>query len=84
MISFFQGNRFYVGTDTLGSPLAVFKANGQLLKQVDRTPYGRTTHDSNPTLRLFIDFNGGLINEHTRYVVRLFYVFVAFKSQSFF
>ena len=32
-IFFFQGNRFYVGTDTQGSPLAVFKANGRVVRE---------------------------------------------------
>jgi YD repeat-containing protein len=41
-------NRLYVGTDSAGSPLAVFDARGKLVKQVRRTPFGRTMHDSNP------------------------------------
>jgi RHS repeat-associated protein len=61
-------SRLYVGTDSAGSPLAVFDARGKLVKQVRRTPFGRTMHDSNPGLRLPVDFNGGLLEEHTRLV----------------
>ena len=61
-------SRLYVGTDSAGSPLAVFDARGKLVKQVRRTPFGRTMHDSNPGLKLPVDFNGGLLEEHTRLV----------------
>ena len=43
-------------------------ARGKLVKQVRRTPFGRTMHDSNPGLKLPVDFNGGLLEEHTRLV----------------
>ena len=61
-----QDSRFYVGTDTSGTPRAVFDSSGQLIKQMKRTPFGRTMHDSNPSFKLHIDFNGGILEEHTR------------------
>ena len=64
-----QDTRFYVGTDTAGTPRAVFDASGQLIKQMKRTPFGRTMHDSNPSFKLHIDFNGGILEEHTRLVL---------------
>ena len=69
-----QDNRYYVGTDLGGSPLAVFDTLGSLVKQVKRTPFGRSMHDSNPSLRLHVDFNGGLIEEHTRWVFFKLYI----------
>ena len=64
-----QDNRYYIGSDLAGSPLAVFDTLGKLIKQVKRTPFGRTMHDSNPGFRLPVDFNGGLMEEHTRLVL---------------
>ena len=61
-------NRFYIGTDDAGSPVAVFDTRGNLVKQVKRTPFGRTMHDSNPNIDLPIDFLGGLLQAHTRLV----------------
>ena len=58
--------RYYIGTDTAGTPQAVFDTQGKVVKLMKRTPFGRTMHDSNPGIQLHIDFNGGLLEEHTR------------------
>jgi len=63
-----EEGRYYVGTDESSSPLAVFDNQGKLVKQLGRTPFGRTMHDSNPSFDLPVDFHGGLINKHTRLV----------------
>jgi RHS repeat-associated protein len=59
-------SRHYVATDESSSPIAVFDNLGKLVKQLGRTPFGRTMHDSNPNFDLPIDFHGGLIDKHTR------------------
>ena len=61
-------NRFYIGTDETGSPLVIFDTRGKMIKQVKRTPFGRTMHDSNPNQEIPIDFHGGLLDKHTRLV----------------
>jgi len=61
-------NRFYIATDDAGSPLAVFDTRGKLVKQMKRTPFGRTMHDSNPNVELPIDFHGGILEKHTRLI----------------
>jgi RHS repeat-associated protein len=61
-------NRFYIGTDETGSPLVIFDTRGKMIKQVKRTPFGRTMHDSNPNHDMPIDFHGGLLDKHTRLI----------------
>ena len=39
-----------------------------MIKQVKRTPFGRTMHDSNPNQEIPIDFHGGLLDKHTRLI----------------
>ena len=63
-----NGDRFYVATDDAASPIAVFDTKGKILKQIKRTPFGRTMHDSNPGLVVPIDFHGGILDYHTRLV----------------
>ena len=38
------------------------------MKQMKRTPFGRTMHDSNPGLDLPIDFHGGILDHNTRLI----------------
>jgi hypothetical protein len=45
-------SRHYVATDESSSPIAVFDNLGKLVKQLGRTPFGRTMHDSNPNFDL--------------------------------
>ena len=61
-------NRYYVGTDHIGTPLAVFDSKGKMVKEVTRSPFGRVTRDSNPSMDLPIDFAGGLIDQYTHLI----------------
>ena len=61
-------NRYYIGTDHNGTPVAVFDAKGKLVKEITRSPYGRVTRDSNPSMDLPIDFAGGLIDQYTHLI----------------
>jgi RHS repeat-associated protein len=59
-------DRFYVGVDQLGSPVAVFdQRSGNLVKEVARSPFGRVISDSNPTVDLPVGFAGGLVDQYT-------------------
>ncbi|XP_060653283.1 teneurin-m isoform X1 [Drosophila nasuta] len=60
--------RYYVATDQNGSPLAFFDMNGGIVKEVKRTPFGRTIKDTKPDFFVPIDFHGGLIDPHTKLI----------------
>ncbi|XP_058456897.1 teneurin-m isoform X2 [Malaya genurostris] len=60
--------RFYVATDQNGSPIAFFDINGNIVKEVRRTPFGKVVKDSNPDFFVPIDFHGGLLDPNTRLV----------------
>lgn len=57
--------RFYVASDQNGSPLALFDTNGNIIKELRRTPFGRITRDSNPDFFLPVDYQGGIPDPHT-------------------
>ncbi|KAK6625770.1 hypothetical protein RUM43_006069 [Polyplax serrata] len=57
--------RFYVASDQNGSPLALFDTNGNIIKEVRRTPFGKVLKDSNPDFYLPVDFHGGLLDPNT-------------------
>ncbi|XP_050695509.1 teneurin-m-like isoform X5 [Eriocheir sinensis] len=52
--------KFWVSTDHLGSPVAVFDDSGVLIKKIVRSPWGATLSDTKPDLLLHVDFQGGL------------------------
>ncbi|XP_045480143.1 teneurin-m isoform X2 [Harmonia axyridis] len=58
--------RFYIGTDQNGSPLALFDINGNVIKEVRRTPFGNTVLDTNPNFYLPVDFHGGILDPNTK------------------
>ncbi|XP_065159892.1 teneurin-m isoform X3 [Atheta coriaria] len=60
--------RFYVASDQNGSPLALFDINGNLIKEVRRTPFGSITMDTNPDFYLPVDFHGGIFDPNTKLV----------------
>ncbi|XP_032454288.1 teneurin-m isoform X5 [Nasonia vitripennis] len=60
--------RFYVATDQNGSPLALFDTNGNLYKEMRRTPFGKIIKDTNPDFYLPIDFHGGLFDPNTKLI----------------
>ncbi|XP_034187283.2 teneurin transmembrane protein Ten-m isoform X3 [Osmia lignaria lignaria] len=60
--------RFYVATDQNGSPIALFDTNGNLIKEMRRTPFGKIIKDTNPDFYLPIDFHGGLLDPITKLV----------------
>ncbi|EAT48576.1 AAEL000405-PA, partial [Aedes aegypti] len=60
--------RYYVATDQNGSPIAFFDVNGNIVKEIRRTPFGKVVKDSNPDFFIPIDFHGGLLDPNTRLV----------------
>lgn len=57
--------RFYVASDQNGSPLALFDTNGNIIKEIRRSPFGKRMKDSNPDFYLPVDFHGGLLDPNT-------------------
>ncbi|KAL4631291.1 teneurin-2-like isoform X5 [Arapaima gigas] len=63
-----SGEEYYVASDNMGTPLAVFSSNGQMIKQLQYTAYGEIYHDSNPEFQLVVGFHGGLYDALTKLV----------------
>ncbi|XP_055317051.1 teneurin-m isoform X2 [Sitodiplosis mosellana] len=60
--------RYYVATDQNGSPLAFVDSNGNVVKEVRRTPFGRTIKNTNVNLHIPIDFHGGILDPNTKLI----------------
>lgn len=67
--------RFYIATDQNASPIAYFDVNGNVVKQIRRTPFGKIVKDTNVEFYVPIDFYGGLMdpNTHLVYIDGRFY-----------
>ncbi|KAL4707465.1 hypothetical protein ACJJTC_000109 [Scirpophaga incertulas] len=63
-----EDQRFYVATDHNGSPLAVFDVNGEIIKEVKRSPFGKIVKDSNPGFYIPVDFHGGIFDYNTNLI----------------
>ncbi len=61
-------SRFYIATDHLGSPIAVFDYKGKLVKEIARSPFGRVTRDTNPGMDIPVDFAGGLVDQYAHLI----------------
>uniref|UniRef100_A0A671NMG3 Teneurin-2 n=1 Tax=Sinocyclocheilus anshuiensis TaxID=1608454 RepID=A0A671NMG3_9TELE len=62
------GEEYYIASDNIGTPLAIFSSNGQMVKQMQYTAYGEIYHDSNPDFQLILGFHGGLYDPLTKLV----------------
>ncbi|XP_063702096.1 teneurin-m isoform X2 [Culicoides brevitarsis] len=60
--------RFYAAVDQNGSPLAFFDINGNIVKEIRRTPFGKMIKDSNPDFFVPVDFHGGLLDPNTKLI----------------
>ncbi|XP_050443335.1 teneurin-m isoform X3 [Adelges cooleyi] len=60
--------RYFVATDQNGSPLAVFDVTGNMVKEIQRTPFGRLRKDTHPDFYVPVDFHGGIVDPHTRLI----------------
>ena len=55
-----EGTKYYVASDHLGSPIAVFNSDGISVKEVVRNVWGKVIRDSNAGFWLPIDFRGAI------------------------
>ena len=55
-----EGTKYYVASDHLGSPVAVYTGDGVLVKEIIRDVWGKILKDSNPSFWLPIDFQGSI------------------------
>ncbi|XP_022239152.1 teneurin-m-like isoform X2 [Limulus polyphemus] len=60
--------KYYVATDHIGTPITVFTSEGNVLKEVHRTPFGEVIADSNPGFILAVDFQGGFRDPLTQLI----------------
>ncbi|CAH2092375.1 unnamed protein product [Euphydryas editha] len=63
-----EDQRFYVATDHIGSPLVVFDVNGEIIKEIKRSPFGKIVKDTNPGFNVPVDFQGGILDYNTNLV----------------
>ncbi|XP_063635679.1 teneurin-m isoform X2 [Cydia splendana] len=63
-----EDQRFYVATDHNGSPLVVFDVNGEIIKEIKRSPFGKIIKDTNPGFYVPVDFHGGIFDYNTNLV----------------
>ncbi|XP_039745810.1 teneurin-m isoform X3 [Pararge aegeria] len=63
-----EDQRFYVATDHNGSPLVIFDVNGEIIKEIKRSPFGKIVKDTNPGFYLPVDFQGGIFDYNTNLV----------------
>ncbi|XP_049888087.1 teneurin-m isoform X1 [Pectinophora gossypiella] len=63
-----EDQRFYVATDHNGSPLVVFDVNGEIIKEIKRSPFGKIIKDSNPGFYVPVDFHGGIFDYNTNLI----------------
>ncbi|KAG6464106.1 hypothetical protein O3G_MSEX014276 [Manduca sexta] len=63
-----EDQRFYVATDHNGSPLVVFDVNGEIIKELKRSPFGKIIKDTNPGFYVPVDFHGGIFDYNTNLV----------------
>nr|XP_049696813.1 teneurin-m isoform X10 [Helicoverpa armigera] len=63
-----EDQRFYVATDQNGSPLVVFDVNGEIVKEIKRSPFGKIVKDTNPEFYVPVDFQGGIYDYYTNLI----------------
>ncbi|XP_065204844.1 teneurin-m isoform X4 [Planococcus citri] len=57
--------RYYVAPDQNGSPMVVFDTNGNVVKEIKRTPFGKIISDSNIALYIPVGFQRSIPDPHT-------------------
>ncbi|KAF7707190.1 teneurin-1-like isoform X3 [Silurus meridionalis] len=63
-----SGEEYYVACDNTGTPRAIFSSQGEIIKEIQYTPYGDIYQDSNPSFHLIIGFHGGLYDPITKLI----------------
>ncbi|XP_023220703.1 teneurin-m-like isoform X2 [Centruroides sculpturatus] len=60
--------KYYVATDHLGTPVGIFDTDGNIVKEVQRSPFGKVLSDSNADFYLPLDFQGGIRDPLTQLI----------------
>ncbi|KAG1655399.1 Teneurin-m [Nymphon striatum] len=55
-----SSSKYYIANDHVGSPVAVFNEEGDIIKEITRSPFGNTLSDTNQELYIPVDFMGGI------------------------
>ncbi|XP_076362879.1 teneurin transmembrane protein Ten-m isoform X2 [Tachypleus tridentatus] len=63
-----EKTKYYVATDHIGTPVAVLTPEGNIIKEIYRTPFGKVLTDSNPEFFLAVDFHGGIRDPLTQLI----------------
>ncbi|XP_067944760.1 teneurin-m-like [Watersipora subatra] len=61
-----NGERVYIVSDNSGTPIAVYSSDLDLQKSVHYTVFGEVVTDTNPSLQLFLGFQGGFYDPATQ------------------
>jgi RHS repeat-associated protein len=62
----YNGKRYYLAYDQVGTLKAVAKENGRIVKAIVSDTFGNVWKDSNPEMKIPFGFAGGLYDEDTR------------------
>ncbi|WP_261300554.1 S-layer homology domain-containing protein [Paenibacillus andongensis] len=69
LLSFDRGGaRYYVVTDSVGTPQVVYDKNGLVVKSLRYDGFGRMLSDSNPAFELAIGFAGGITDADSKLI----------------
>jgi len=58
-------DQYYIISDQTGAPFLFFSHSGNLVKEVNRSPFGQITYDSNPELSIPLGPGGGIVDPDT-------------------
>ena len=64
-----EHDKYWIITDHIGSPVAVYDTSGVMVKEITRSPWGETLRDSQPELLLHIDFFGSIRDSMTGFLL---------------
>ena len=68
-VSFTQnGNKYYITSDHLGSPIAISDTSGNVLKAIDYDSFGNVISDSNEAMQIPFGFASGLHDKDTNLI----------------
>ena len=56
---------YYIVCDQVGAPFLFFSSDGNLIKEVSRSPFGHITYDSYPGLKVPVGIFGGIQDDET-------------------
>ena len=60
-----QEAQYYIISDQMGSPFLFFTKSGNLAKEINRSPFGQVTYDSNPDIDIPLGPSAGIVDPET-------------------